>query len=294
MPACLRTRFVLNLSHDPIPGGNGPPRTMSTFIDRGGLPPFAYAHGQVYARPSHGEVNVKKVNATFFPPRARKRLVKKTERWLDHIRRKHPKLLEWSEKVIGDQDIYGGLTELSSKYEMPLSEILSRLEDWRRAYLPNIEVRAKLRAIGSAWKAVEEKASKALRESEPFIDPAVFKDRAIEVIRNTRFLSKLGLEAQSHRPLNEEIAGCKEDVKAFLKRRNVREVNEYGWLLLRAVFQEKWQAGTGKNQIAAFRKIPPTLAGRIKTREDALAVMKKAQVDVTRMEIEARRKEKRE
>jgi hypothetical protein len=39
--------------------------------------------------------------------------------------------------------------------------------------------------------------------------------------------------------------------------------------LLRAIFENKWKSGKGKDQIAAFRAIPQPFAGKIRTRKDA-------------------------
>lgn len=228
---------------------------------------------------------MKKANTSFFPPGEGKGADKKIQRWLAHIQQERPKLLQWSEDVVGDEDIYGGLIDLSSAYGISLSEILNRLEDWRAAYLPNIGVRAKLRTMGGAWKDIEKKASKALKESERFFDNSS-KGHAMEVIKKARLLSKFGLEPQAHRPLDIEIAECKGDIRAFLKRRAVRKVNECGWLLLRAVFLKEWAAGTGKDQIEAFRKIPAPFTGKIKTRKSALRAANSAKVDVARMEAE--------
>lgn len=103
---------------------------------------------------------MKKANTSFFPAREGKGAGKEIQRWVDHIQQERPELLQWSEDVVEDEDIYGGLIELSSAYGISLSEILNRLEDWRAAYLPNIGVRAELRTMGRAWKDIEKKLPK--------------------------------------------------------------------------------------------------------------------------------------
>ena len=70
----------------------------------------------------------------------------------------------------------------------------------------------------------------------------------------------------------EEIADCKQAIIVFLKRGNVRGVNQYGWVLLRAIFGNKWKPGKRKDQIAAFRAVP-RFTGKIKTRKDAQMAM---------------------
>ena len=55
-------------------------------------------------------------------------------------------------------------------------------------------------------------------------------------------------------------------------------MNQYGWVLLRAIFGDKWKPGKGKDQIAAFRAIPGPFARKIKTRKDAQIVMERAKL----------------
>jgi hypothetical protein len=88
---------------------------------------------------------------------------------------------------------------------------------------------------------------------------------AAEVERAARLLSKSLMEPVRHRPFDEEIAVCKQDIVAFLKRRKVRQVNEYGWVLLRAIFGDKWKPGNGKDPIEAFRATAQPFTGKIKT-----------------------------
>ena len=72
-------------------------------------------------------------------------------------------------------------------------------------------------------------------------------------------------------------------IVAFLKRRKIREVNQYGWVLLKAIFGDKWKPGRGKDQIAAFRAIPRPFTGKIKTRKDAQIAMERAKLERFRM-----------
>jgi hypothetical protein len=106
---------------------------------------------------------------------------------------------------------------------------------------------------------------------------------AEEVERAARRLSRSLIEPVGHRPFEEEIADCKQAIIAFLKRRNVPEVNQYGWVLLRAIFGDKWKPGKGKDQIAAFRAIPSPFTGKIKTRKDVQIAMERAKLGRFRM-----------
>jgi hypothetical protein len=128
---------------------------------------------------------------------------------------------------------------------------------------------------------VERMAAKTRKETEPFF--AELAGRAVEVERTARQLSGLLIDPVSHRPFEEEIADCKQAILAFLKRRNVREVNKYGWVFLRAIFGDKWKPGKGKDQVAAFRAIPQPFTGKIKTRKDAQIVMERAKLGWFRM-----------
>ena len=119
-------------------------------------------------------------------------------------------------------------------------------------------------------------AAKARKETEPFL--AELAGRAVEVERAARRLSRSLIEPVGHRPFEEEIADCKQVIVAFLKRRNVPEVNRYGWVFLRAIFEDKWKPGKGKDQIEAFRSIPRPFAGKIKTGKDAQLVMERAKL----------------
>src|SRR5262249_32304324 len=161
-------------------------------------------------------------------------------------------------------DIYSALLELVAWYNLSPDDLLSFLQEQRRAQLPERELRKKLREGGRKWKAVERMAAKARKETEPFL--ADLTGVAAEVEKAARRLSRSLMEPISHRPFEGEIADCKEAIVAFLKRRKVRGLNQYGWVLLRAIFGDKWKAGKGKDQIEAFRSIPRPFTGQIGNR----------------------------
>ena len=128
-------------------------------------------------------------------------------------------------------------------------------------HAPSRELSARLRKGGKKWSAVERMAAKARRETEPFL--AELGGMAEEVERAARRLSRSLIEPVGHRPFEEEIADCKQAIVAFLKRRNVPEVNQYGWVLLRAIFGDKWKPGKRKDQIEVFRHIAQPFTGKI-------------------------------
>lgn len=66
-------------------------------------------------------------------------------------------------------------------------------------------------------------------------------------------------------------------------------MNQYGWILLKAVFGQLWIAGDGRDQIEAFRQIPRPFRGKIQTRADAERVIEKAKLHVIRMKQAARK-----
>jgi hypothetical protein len=138
-----------------------------------------------------------------------------------------------------------------------------------------------VRLLGKRWKQVEKVASEALDESYPYLGE--LRDRAINVKHNARFLSKFFISPIRKRPLESEIAECKQAIVSFLRTRGVREVNTHGWILLRTVFQNKWKAASGKDQIEAFRAIPEPFRGRITSRKKAQTVMEKTKLIVFEM-----------
>jgi hypothetical protein len=104
-------------------------------------------------------------------------------------------------------------------------------------------------------------AARARKETEPFL--AELAGRAVELERAARRLSRSLIEPVGHRPFEEEIADCKQAFVAFLKRRKVREVNKYGWVLLRAIFWGQMETRKGKRPTSQSIKhkqfcYPPT------------------------------------
>jgi len=182
----------------------------------------------------------------------------------------------WANHIVEDEDIFSALLELVCWDKISPEDLLGFLQEQRMGHIPSRELRAKLREGGKKWKDVERMAAKARKETEPFL--AELAGRAVEVERAARQLSRSLIEPVGHRPFEEEIADCKQAIVAFLKRRKVREVNEYGWVLLRAIFGDKWKPGKGKDQVGAFRSIPCPFTGKIRTRKDAQIVMERAKL----------------
>src|SRR5262249_37827028 len=197
------------------------------------------------------------------------------------MRKEGAELLSWAKGAIEDEDILSGLLELVSKHRISADDLLSFLQEQRTGHIPSRELRAKLRKGGKKWKAVERMAAKARRETEPFL--AELAGVAVEVERAARLLARSLIEPVGHRPFDEEIADCRQAIVAFLQRRNIRGVNQYGWVLLRAIFGDKWKPGKGKDPIEAFRSIPRPLTGKIKTRKDAQIAMERAKLGRFRM-----------
>ena len=88
--------------------------------------------------------------------------------------------------------------------------------------------------------------------------------------------------------MEKEIARCKADIKSFPKCRGVRGLNQFGWILLRAVIGDLWKAGDSIGPIEAFRRIPRPFTGKIRTRADAERAIEHARVDLFRMEQAAK------
>jgi hypothetical protein len=187
----------------------------------------------------------------------------------------------WAKGAVEDEDILSGLLDLASKHRISADDLLSFLQEQRMGHIPAWELRAKLRMGGKKWKDVERMAAKARKETEPFL--AELASRAVEVERAAQQLSRSMIEPVGHRPFEEEIADCKQAIVVFLKRRNVRGVHQYGWVLLRAIFGDKWKPGKGKDQIAAFQAIRRPFTGKIKTRKDAQIAMERAKLGWFRM-----------
>ena len=219
---------------------------------------------------------MKKVRETSFPPEGMASFRRALSRWRARIKKDHPDLVIWANSVVEDEDTSSALLELVCWHKISPEDLLGFLHEQRTAQPPERDLRKRLREGSKKWKAVEGMAAKARKETEPFL--AELAGRAVEVERAARQLSRSMIEPVGHRPFEEEIADCKEAVVAFLKRRNVREVNRYGWVLLRAIFGNKWKPGKGKDQVGAFRAIPRPFTGKIKTRKDAQIVMERAKL----------------
>jgi hypothetical protein len=84
------------------------------------------------------------------------------------------------------------------------------------------------------------------------------------------------------RPLITKAEAPRQDILR-IRTRLVEEMNHYGWILLRAVFERGWKAGKGRDQVEAFRAIPRPFTGRIMTRNNAETVMEKAKTIVFKM-----------
>src|SRR5262249_47504103 len=197
------------------------------------------------------------------------------------MRKEGAELLSWAKGAIEDEDILSGLLDLASKHRITADDLLSFLQEQRMGHIPSRELRAKLRKGGKKWKDVERMAAKARREAEPFL--AELAGRAVEGERGGGQIPRCGVEQAQQRPFEEEIADCKQAIVAFLKRRKVQEVNQYGWVLLRAIFGDKWKPGKGKDQREAFRAIPRPFTGKIKTRKDAQIAIERAKLGWFRM-----------
>src|SRR5215510_15905224 len=165
-------------------------------------------------------------------------------RWRARIKKDHPDLVIWANSVVEDEDTSSALLELVCWHKISPEDLLSFLQEQRRAQLPERELRKRLREGGKKWKDVERMAAKVRRETEPFL--AELAGRAVEVERAARQLSRSLIEPVGHRPFEEEIADCKQAIVAFLKRRNVRGINQYGWVLLRAIFWGQMETRKGK------------------------------------------------
>ena len=239
-------------------------------------------------------VNVTKLRETFFPPQKEirdedvKLFRRAVESWLETLSREGPDLLHWGTAVVEDADIFNALLELVYWYKPSAEDLLSFLMEQRLGHVPARELRARLRGLGKKWKEVERLALKALKESEPYLGER--RDLAVETVKNAWLLCTRFIEAAPKRPLETEIAECKKAIELFLRRRGVRKVNEYGWVLLRAVFGRAWKAGDGENQIEAYRAIPAPFTGRlIGNPKELEKAIEQAKLDFFLMKKEANR-----
>jgi hypothetical protein len=226
-------------------------------------------------------INVKEVGDSSFPPEGVAVFRRALSRCRARVKKDHSELVTWTTDVAEDEDIFSALLELVCWYRIVPKDLLGFLQGQRLVRISSRELRARLREGGKRWKAVERMAAKARKETEPFL--AELAGRAVEVERTARLLSKSLMRPVRHRPFEEEIAACKQDIVGFLKRKNVREVNRYGWVLLRAIFGDRWKAGKGKDQVGTFRRMKRPFGGRIKTRQDAQIVMEGAKLEWFKM-----------
>jgi len=205
-------------------------------------------------------VDVKKVREASFPPKGVASFRHALSRWRARIKKDHPDLVIWANNVTEDEEMFSALLELACWHKISPEDLLGFLQEQRGAQLPERELRKRLREGGKKWQAVERMAAKARKETEPFL--AELAGSAVEVERAARLLSRSLIEPVGHRPFEEEIADCKQAIVAFLKRRNVRGVNQYGWLLLRAIFGDKWKPERAKTRSRPFDLYPTRLQGR--------------------------------
>jgi hypothetical protein len=230
---------------------------------------------------------VKKPRNSFYPPEALTMFRRAVRRWLGMTSRRDRALGRWARDIAADEDAMSALFELVCWHDVAAENVLEFLAELRMLHVPERELRAYLRKLGAGWKQIETLARQVINESEPYLGDQ--RQRALEVHNTARFLSRFFLRPKAKRPLETEIADCKESIVCFLKRRDIREVNQYGWILLKAVFGELWTAGNGRDQIEAFRQIPSPFRGKILTRTDAEKVIEKAKVDLFRMEQAAKK-----
>lgn len=234
-------------------------------------------------------VDVKKLRDAFYPPNDKeiKKFERAAGRWLLAVSKRDRALGRWAYEIAADEDLVGALWELVSWYKVSTKELLDFLTELRILYVPERELRARIRGLGRKWKEIETRARQARKESKDLLGD--YNQRALEIENASRFLSRFFSTPKAKRPLETEIADCKESIVSFLKRRGVREVNEYGWILLKGIFREQWSAGNGRDQIEAFRQIPRPYRGQTRTRADVERIIEKAKVDLFKMEDAAKK-----
>jgi hypothetical protein len=232
-------------------------------------------------------VDVKKIPSNFYPPEALEKFRRAIDRWLSATSKRDCALGDWAQEIAGDDDVMSALGELVCWYKVPPKDLLEFLAELWTVHVPARELRAHIRNLGKSWKQIEALSLRARKESEPYLGEQ--RQKAVDIENAARFLSRYFTAARAKRPLETEIAECKEDIVSFLRRRRVREVNQYGWILLKGVFREQWSAGDGADQIEAFRQIPRPFIGETRTRAAAERVIQKAKLDVLRMEQELKK-----
>jgi hypothetical protein len=191
-------------------------------------------------------------------------------------------MAHWAEATAADETVMSALLELGYSHQIAPAELLSFLEGLRSSHALDEELRAVLRRLGRQWKSIELLSAKARTASEPYLGE--FKQTAQAVQNTARFLVRFFTPPKARRPLDAEIAECKADICSFLRRRGVRDINQNGWVLLKAVFGDRWAGACGRDQIQAFRKIPAPRRGKIRSRTDAERAVEKAKIEVIKME----------
>ena len=235
-----------------------------------------------------GFVDVKKLQPRFYPPEQVESFEQAVKSWLRVTRKRDRALGLWAQGIVADEDVVGALIEIVCWYNVAPKDLLDFLAEAWIVSVPNRELRAHISTLGKRWKQIETLTRKARKESDPYLGDQ--RSRAIEIESTARFLSRYFSPPRAKRPLEIEIADCKVSIKAFLRRNNVRKVNNYGWILLKAVFGKRWRAGGGKDQIEAFRQIPRPHMGKIRNRVDAERAIEKAKIDILKMEQAARKR----
>jgi hypothetical protein len=218
---------------------------------------------------------VKKLDSNYFPPNTTANEQALCS-WIDHISKDRPELLKWAKKLVNNANVVLDLDELSDIF--PLPEMLAYLEDLRSDYQEKTEAQKRLEALGVRVKRARKAAIEALTAPGQIAD-----DFSAAVAKDLGAVARLrdGIETGVGRR-NADIAEYKHVIAQLLRSRKVIKTDEYGWRLLRAVIPE-WHGGKGKDQVEAFRKIT---YGPIRSRKDALAAVRRAQVGVFRMKKE--------
>ena len=197
--------------------------------------------------------------------------------WLESVSNERPWRKRWASRTVKDEDFDFMLKQLCRDYEqVEASDLLSFLEGLRQEYLATRTTRRQLMAAGRRLAMAQEAIDGS---SAPILRPV-----SEEISRARR----KALEPKDHRDPEEEPAACKADIVEYLNRRglNWTASNNYGWLLLRAVFGTTWRAGWGKDQVRAFSRLRAEFsAGQIHNRTDFERVMRTVKVDVARMEF---------
>ncbi|MGN6717170.1 MAG: hypothetical protein ACTHLX_07235 [Candidatus Binatia bacterium] len=162
--------------------------------------------------------------------------------------------------MAADEDLMSAVLELFLRNQVEAKEIVDFLAELRMLHVPEREIRASLRKLGTRWKQIQTLTRQAIRKSELYLGNQ--RQRAVEIENTAHFFSKFFSTPKAKRPLETEIADCKESIISFLRRHNIRAVNQYGWIVKSSI-GELWTAGDGKDQIEPFRQIPQSCRGKI-------------------------------